>query len=176
MAGQVRNVFFNFKHSIYQLLQILSKAHSMPILFKSIIQPRPKRCMHFQNITGKTYVGIHVLLGMVCALIILQGLRKMKKASRILRMRSKNYLCMYLYCITLLGLKQFIQLYFQFRVHDGSCLPAFWFAISFYREYITNLHISQRRLICWTLVLRCWTWYASRRSPRRVFCTISHLT
>jgi hypothetical protein len=108
MAGQVSNVLFNFKHSIYQLLQIPSKAHSMPILFKSIIQPRLKRCMHFQNITGKTYVGIHVLLGIVCVLIKLKGLRKMKKASRILRMRSKNYPCMYQYYIALLGLKQFI--------------------------------------------------------------------
>jgi hypothetical protein len=56
-------VLFNFKHSIYQLLQIPSKAHSMPILFKSIIQPHPKRCMHFQNITEGIYVSNHILLG-----------------------------------------------------------------------------------------------------------------
>ena len=65
MAGQVSHDPFNFKHSIHKLLQIPSKALSMPILFKSIIRPHPKRCMHFQNITERIYVSNLILLGIV---------------------------------------------------------------------------------------------------------------
>ena len=51
----------------------------MPILFKSIIQPHPKRCLHFQNITERIYVSNHILLGIVLSPDQIVGPKKDEK-------------------------------------------------------------------------------------------------